>query len=171
IFTKYKQILEKKNEFNINIEKFLNKIKKDLINILKSKGLEKYEELIDSPLRFYLVKMNNCINTEEGYVDHILENERAYLKQGSIENKTFQISKKQLISLMKTNKVDDIESIKKLKENVEELDKLILEFQNYLKLVTSAKILGLTSSCIIEKKLSNKNRLRSLFHRKKPRSQ
>ncbi|MDN5866970.1 MAG: hypothetical protein L0H55_06165, partial [Candidatus Nitrosocosmicus sp.] len=51
-FTKYKQILEKKNEFNINIEKFLNKIKKDLINILKSKGLEKYEELIDSPLRF-----------------------------------------------------------------------------------------------------------------------
>jgi hypothetical protein len=38
------------------MEIFIECIKKDLISLLKSKGIEKYENLIDSPLRFYLVE-------------------------------------------------------------------------------------------------------------------
>ena len=137
------------------MDKFTDGIKKNLIDILKSNGYKEYKEIIDSPLRFYLVKMNNCINKEKDWVNGIIDYEHAYLKKGHIENETWQIKKEQLTYLMKTNWQKDVESIKNFKKDIQDLNELISQFQKSLKLTTSQKVLGLKSSCNIENGLKH----------------
>ncbi len=165
-FELYEQILEKKNEFNKKMGIFIEDIKKNLKDLLKSKGYEKHEDIIDSPLRFYLVKMNNCLNKKKDYVNSILEYDRAYLKNGSIENRTWEI-KDELVVLMKSNWPKSVETIKIFKKDSQDLNDLIPQFQKSIKLTTSHKHMKLKSSCIIENELSIKSKVISFICRKK----
>jgi hypothetical protein len=64
------------------MNRFVEAIEENIIKFIKSKGYENIDdELIDSPLRYYLVKMNNCINKKKDDIIPILEYENANLKK------------------------------------------------------------------------------------------
>ncbi len=161
IYKTYSEIKNQEEKFNDEMGKFWNNHRNRLIKLLESTNLTPKEDLLNMLLRYMFCKsimydrQPKGVSWQLNYFQSFMTYDKSY-KQIELFN-PFSNKKDELISYLQRNHENIIEKINNFQNDIKEIRRNIVKFQEQLTIIIQNKIDGLKGECEFEIKLSSSN--------------